>query len=578
MADIEEIIRQIQEESRRKGGRAFASRDTYSDEPILIRGSQLASYRPEPIARMRDLVHAPEARGWSDARLFVEQGRLMEAYEDDCPYHGTFMIYFPTYQAMSDQQLRGYFTWRTRVRRGEVEETSASFAYVYLYELINGIGVEPGRPAFEAIRAFWEAYRDFEPAMDRYARVWLVDYAVYHDLDPELALPYANVAHDQAVGVLAQAEAEALADPAPRRRRGRGEPRDYAARDERDRRLLAALDDLSTYRVRASRLYHDDPDDLRRVCCAVFDRLARHYQGGRTQPLVTSLFGTRHPMHHLMFASAVFWAGGRHADCTYELGGIRTYACSGGIWTCDALHDGGGRSERLGHVLQATDRRLRDALGYPHPLKDRGEPKYLAQIIDREIGDYLAWKSTHAPRHVEIDLSKLDGIRSAAAETRESLLLDEEREEGGGTDGPDVGSDAMGAGPAGTGLRGGAGRPPGTGSPEGLPFEAPREDVPMAPRGDMGEDGPVPTGGPDAATSAGTGLGLSPDALALLQALLGCASPEATTPTPSADLLVDEINERLLDVVGDTVVEFGDDGAPALVEDYRDDVREALGA
>lgn len=560
MADIDAIIEQILAAGRRKGGRAFASQGTYGDEPILVRGSQLASYRPEPVRQMRDLARSPEARAWSDARLFVEQARLMEAYEDDCPYHGTFTSYFPTYQAMSDQQLRGYFTWRTRVRRGEVEETSTSFAYVYLYELINGIGVRAGRAGFEAIRSFWEAYRAFEPAMDRYARTWLVDYAVYHDLDPALALPYVSADHDRAVGVLAREEAAALAAPAPRRGRS---TRDYGADPEREARLFDALCQLSTYRVTSSRLYRDNPDDLRAVSCAVFDRLARHYRSGRTQALVASLFGTRHPMPHLMFASAVFWPGGRHADCTYELGDTRTYECRRGIWTCDALHDGGGRSEKLGQVVQAVDRRLRDALGHPNPLKSRGEPKYLAKIIDREVEDYLAWKLAHAPRRVEIDLSKLDGIRSAAAETRESLLVDEEREEAGELEAPAT---------QGVPERPGAAREQG-GLASALPAQPTTEPSPQPPAA------PAPAGasigGHDEPPSGGTGpLGLSAEERELLRELLAGA-PSAGSP--ATDLLVDSINERLLDLVGDTVVEFGDDGSPALVEDYRDEVRAALG-
>ena len=170
MADIDRIIEQIVAASRAKAGRAFSSSKVYGSEPILMRGSQLASYLPEPVRQMRALARRPEARSWTDARLFVEQARLMEAYEDDCPYAGTFQSYFPTYDVMDNQQLRGYFTWRARVRRGEVEKTSTSFAYVYLYELINGIGVEPGEPAFRAIESFWRAYRELEPALDRYVR------------------------------------------------------------------------------------------------------------------------------------------------------------------------------------------------------------------------------------------------------------------------------------------------------------------------------------------------------------------------------------------------------------------------
>ena len=60
-----------------------------------------------------------------------------------------------------------------------------------------------------------------------------------------------------------------------------------------------------------------------------------------------------------------------------------------------------------------------------------------------------------------------------------------------------------------------------------------------------------------------------------MEALLaGRPAPDAKT---SADLLVDAINEKLFDLVGDTVVEFGAGGAPELIEDYADDVREALG-
>ena len=43
----------------------------------------------------------------------------------------------------------------------------------------------------------------------------------------------------------------------------------------------------------------------------------------------------------------------------------------------------------------------------------------------------------------------------------------------------------------------------------------------------------------------------------------------------SEDLIVDTINEALFDLLGDTAVEFGDDG-PELVEDYREDVEGIL--
>ena len=505
MADVDAIIEQILAASRAKGGRALSSERTYADEPILLRGSQLASYLPEPIREMRALARRPEARSWSDARLFVEQARLMADYADDRPYPGEFKSYFPTYEVMDNQQLRGYFTWREDVRSGSVTRTSTSFAYVYLYELLNGIGVEPGEEAFRAIEGFWQAYRDFEPAMDRYVRPWLVDYVVYHELSPESARPYLNTAHDHAVGVLSRADAAARSHPRQRRRAA------YAPTV--DPELFDALDALSTYRLRESRLFQDEPDALMAVTCAVFAQLARYYHGGRAQGLTESLFGSRHAMPHLMFASAVFYPGARHPDTVYELDDTCRYLCRNGIWTCDALHDGGARSAKLGQVLHAVDQRLRSALDYPHPLKERGDPKYLVQIIDREVGDYLAWRKQHAPRHVEIDLSKLADIRSTAAETREALLVDEERDEAA----PIV------------------------------------RETPSAPEQD-------------------TSPGLTAEELSLLHDLLDGRTPSA----PGTDLLVDAINEKLFDLLGDTAIEFDETGAPALVEDYVEDVREAL--
>ena len=551
MADIDRIIEQIVAASKAKAGRAHASSRVYGSEPILMRGSQLASYLPEPVRQMRALARRPEARSWTDARLFVEQGRLMEGYEDDCPYHGTFQSYFPTYDAMDNQQLRGYFTWRAHVRRGEAEKTSASFAYVYLYELINGIGVEEGEPAFRAIESFWRSYRELEPGLDRYVRPWLVDYAVYHGLDPALAAPYADLEHDRAVEELARAERSVLEQmPA---RAGRRAPHAFDAHPARDEALLAALDALSTHRLRESRLYRDEPDALREVACAVFERLVRYYHGSRSQDLVESLFGARREMPHLMFASAVFYPGGRHPDCVYRLGETRSYQCRGGIWTCTALHDGGGRSAKLGQVLRAVDRQLRDALGYPHPLKERGDPKYLVQLVDREVRDYLAWREAHAPVRVEIDLSKLAGIRVAAATTREALLVDEEREEA-------PAEAAAGDVPAVAPEQPPVAEPPAADTEKNTPAaSAPpaRQAAPAQARPEDEKDAPCE---------------LSADELALLEALLTGQTPRAA----GADLLVDAVNEKLFDLVGDTVLEFGDDGAPRLVEDYVDDVRAAL--
>lgn len=527
MANIDELIERLTAAAHAKGGRSFASDTVYGAEPIFRRASQLKTYLPERIRQMRDLARTPEARTWSDPRLFVEQGRLMADYEDDCPCATEYHSYYPTYDTMSNEQLRGYFTWRTHVRHGQVEDAGATFASVYLYELINGIGVTPGEQGFYAMERFWQSYRELDGTLDSYVRQWLVDYAVVHDLDPALVAPYVNAAHDHAVGVLERAEKRVLdATPVAKGRHRDAQP---APDPAFDKELFDALDALSTYRPKASRLYKDNPDELRAVCCAVFARLAAYYRSSRTQNLVASFFGTRREMVHLMFATAVHYPGARHADATYELSEGCRYECRGGLWYCSSLHDGGCKSPKLGQALRATDRILREALGYPHPLKEHGEPKYLVSLIRREVDDYLAWKEAHAPVRVEIDLSKLEGIRAAAAETRESLLVDEEREE----------------------------EP----VPEAVAPPAP-EPAPVAAM-------PAPAPEP---TSAASDSPLSSEEQAFLQALLD----GGPAPSGSTDLLVDAINEKLFDLLGDTALEFDESGRPRVIEDYLDDIRTSL--
>ena len=86
-----------------------------------------------------------------NARIFYEQGMFMKDFEDHYEKEVPFSSYFPSYQAMGYDQLRTYFTWRTRVRQGEIRETSLSYAFLYLYELLNQIGVSDPRDGLEKL-------------------------------------------------------------------------------------------------------------------------------------------------------------------------------------------------------------------------------------------------------------------------------------------------------------------------------------------------------------------------------------------------------------------------------------------
>lgn len=576
--DVKMLIERIMAEARTHQSARFSNK-IYADEPILKTGRQMQNFLPDQYRKMREISRWQDdpkggaGRWLSEAELFYRQGLLMADFEDDCPYNGTFKSYFPTYNAMSDRQLRGYFTWRAQVRRGNIEETSTSFAFLYLYELICGIGVDDPLDGFDKIKAFWDAYRAFEPGIDRFARVWLQDYAVFHGLDPKLLHDSKTVAFDNALIELRRAArdlvpASAPSAQAPKRRKA-SEPTLPLPPDEaREERLMAAINALSTYNLNNSRLDRSHHRDLRHVACAVYVRMARYYDTHRKTGIVASLFGEETAMPYTMFASAVFFAPKRHEDCEYRLDPIHIYRCQNGFWECMRIHGSRQKSSKLGEMMRACDQRLRLALDPAHPLKEEKVPKYLAKIIDDEIVAWLSWDAAHQPVKIDIDLSQLGHIRSAAAQTREALLIDEEREE-------DALEDAEAAGP---------GKPEARPMTEAIvepvaaPMEQDEDDEPTISTEQFGVVAPllVPAPTPATAMPADITSALAPAAEDYLRALLEQNAAQAASAVArsgqSEDMLVDSINEALFDLVGDTVIEFGAAG-PQIIEDYEADVR-----
>lgn len=561
-----ELIDRIMASERLQGSSHFSER-VYASEPILTTGRQMANYLPDRYREMKAIsrweTNSNGSGRWlSEAELFYRQGTFMADFEDDCPYPGTFNSYFPTYNAMSDRQLRGYFTWRAAVRQGDIQESCLSFAYVYLYELICGIGVTDPMDGFQKLESFWRAYRAFSPKIDRYARTWLQDYVVYHGLSPQLLEPYKTLSFDRALVALTRAEELAcarLANP-QRERRKKGIsalplPGDPVA----EQRLFDALDALSTYHLAGSRLYKSKPEALRHVCCAVFVRMSEYYHKQRKYSLTESLFGGQFELAYTMFGSAVFFEPERHPDADYELDEIHRYRCRNGTWSCERYQGNRSRNAKLGQAMRAADRILREELGFDRSLKEQGKlPKYLQGLIEEEVAAWLAWSAAHAPARVEIDLSQLANIRRAAASTRESLLIDEEREGKGALLDAADGDTRDGESDDVTHVDRTA--------PEPLPMAAAAAS-------------PVEPISPPAATAAAghthQTAGLGPSEVGYLRALLEKDQAEAAKIAKekhgSEDMLVDAINEALFELVGDTVIEYGPDG-PELIEDYREDV------
>lgn len=580
--------------------RAAVSRSAYGNahirpitrEPEWTQSSR-KPHMPARYRSMRALAREGANRSWNSyyaspysqpsSRVFFEQAKHMEGYEDHFEGEIEFGEHIRCYEDMSNYQLRCYFTWRTCLeawlaKKGlgvrdaaahgpaahdaasaarsadkpdasDIPAVPLSFVLVHACEILCGIGVEPSEAGLMRLVALDVLYGGNNVVFDERLHRWMHDYVVFYGLDPSLIVPAPKSSAYARVEVLRRAETaltgkvdDAWAafsfatEPAPKAK---------PARAPTQEELLDALCALSRYRADRSKFVREHREDVAAVAWDVFARMVAHCNKRRKTGFVAGLFGGPMRASYAMFPGAVFWAPHPHADATYVVDELEQYACERGFWWRTYPSKYVDTSKEIGALMHAIDTRMRVATGYGHPLKARSLPKYQSRFVDDAIREHLERKEAEEAARIRIDRSALKGIRSASARTREALLTDEEREDAAA---PVVALPAMGA-------------------PSAAPASA--ASAPAAPASAAVPAAPAPT-----AAAAAPALPLTQDQLAFLRALLDGKDPSAEAGG-FVTLAVDAINDAFMDLVGDTVVEFAD-GSPALVEDYAEDVRAYL--
>lgn len=400
MADIQNLIKTILLNKKLTDNNYTVSK-VYQDEPILKTAAQMASFTPPKYREMRNLVKKSPVLFESDARSFYEQGMFMKDFTDNYHYDGEFQRYYPTYQSMTDQQLRGYFSWRTRVRDGMVEKTSLSFVFVYVYELLNQIGVSSAEEGFYTLKGFWQAYKDIDPKINYYIRLWLKDYVIYNGLEKSLLEDFSDISFDNTILTLVNFKAHNT--------------------DE----VFSALNFLSSYNLENSKFYKLHSEDVKSVVCNVFAELSAYYDKKRKNSICEKFFGKIMTNQHIMFSSAVFYNREIHKDCVYEINDVCKYICKNGNWTYERFFSFKDRNKHIGELLKTIDFLMRQKYDYKSNLKVNKLKKVYQDIIQKEIDKLLDFKKKTTAPKIEIDVSKLKNIRKTALETQNRLIVEE---------------------------------------------------------------------------------------------------------------------------------------------------------
>ena len=606
MSRVQRIIEWATREARSKPECALSEK-VYRDEPILITASQMRQFLPREYREMRAIATSSEARFKPSAWVFAQQAKLMENFEDEFPYNGEFVRYYPTYMAMSEDQLRGYFTWRAHLRRGEMPQGPTSFAFVYIYELLNGAGWKTPEEGFTLLKEFYEHYGEHDSTIRRYLKRWMVDFAVWYGVAPDDLDDLVQGGREEAIKVFdgaAALDASQMGferDPhgVPVSAQARLEEGSsgivpdaepavsgdcaHSADDETSwDALFDAIVALSTYRVEASRLFKEYPNEFRRALCGTCVALARYCEAHRKTSFSEGLFGAFREEDYVMFQNAVFYNDGRHIEAAYCLPDGRMLTCKNGRWR-QKKRVAVNRGPKLGAIAKTVDACVREELAMSVSLKAPELPKYMARIVADEAHAAVAWEQAHKPFELDLDVSKLSGIRSAASETCEALLVDEERDAGAESSATfDVAISGLGA----YALEHSSGygfERSGDGSAallDGHCAGAVREAESASSKEGVGC---CSSESPDCSESCGFAAeeGEFGDCplnelerrwvVALLDGDVGAAYGVIVESALTEDLMADAVNEKLFDYLGDTAVGSCGSGY-AVVEDYREDV------
>ena len=486
-------------------------------------------------ARLLEMMQLYEYRSSSfedKCRNFVRQGKFMEDYEDDAPWNSEVKRYFATYHDLNLNQLRGYFAWRTRVRRGEFHPITMSLAYMYIYELLNMIGVKTPQDAIRKMREFEKGFLDSgigDRSMRENLHRWIIEFSVLSSSTTEEVLSLIDpvlIERDRQLMVLRK-------------------PSEHS-----DEEMFEALNILTGGKTEKSSAVLKESERGIHLFAEVWRYMAEHYDD-LGWDIFDACFGKmrQFPWHPL--ANAVYMDRENREDTEYKVTECRKFVYKNGEWSEYKYDELYFDKYRIHAIVHEADRQIRRYLKTGHYLREKKGEEWITPYVEAVIEADKAAAEEAAKPKIIIDLSGLDKIRLDAQITRDSLLTEDEMREQAPE--PEQISELIS---------------------EQTPDPAPRQEeqsaqlmTQAATESSKGEEKPAAIEIPSLDDTQAQIL------LSVMRGepVAGLIREKALMPS----VVTDAINEALFDEIGDNVLTCEGDEI-TLVEDYREDLELVL--
>ncbi len=335
---------------------------------------------------------------------FYLQGKLMALYEDHYEGKQTFLRYYPTYHDLTVGQARTYFTWRTKIRQNIYEKISDSYAYIYLYELLNGIGIKDPEEGLDKLITFNKNYaQKFSPEIGAYLERWIRDYIIFYNINKANDTFFVKEKDNDK-------KYERLLSP------------DQFSRHE----VAGSLMKLSNYKISNCPLYKKNIEKFEHLLVLIWYKILDLRNDGFD--FFTSYIAYKNQMTIQLFSAAVFNRQLEPQTTSYEIDQIRKYFYDKekNTWYCESYWGLTGQKSIMGNFLHEVDREIRLCFNLGRNLKPRKIEKHYLRAIRDGIKEYQIEEQKSKQPKIEFNLAQLSTIRADAAGIRDSLLTEEE--------------------------------------------------------------------------------------------------------------------------------------------------------
>lgn len=348
---------------------------------------------------------------YENSKIFYKQAVFMKDFEDDFAESVPFSAYFPYYQMMSYEQLRTYFTWRTKVRSGNVQNTSLSYAFVYIYELLNNIGVNDPLEGLEKLMSFRASFKAFDTTIEKYLIKWIKDYHIYYELPwsfkefifkNELQSHYPDIA---------------------------GYQPEASCHFER-------FCGISKYNIRQSAFYSDKTNELITECFDfVIGKLKIVFLNAGIE--IDNLIFQHSKTNSVWtpFNGALFYPTLKQSDREIVLCENEIYICSQNRWFFSTVIPVESGKQLIGYILKRMEAVLRKVTNYKYKLSSdlnmisNEVQKMLATAgisLEKAVTDFvLEFYREKNKTVVSVNKAVLDKIRLEALDTQQKLIVPE---------------------------------------------------------------------------------------------------------------------------------------------------------